>query len=135
MTMDEIINYAIHSPENSNPNVLRSMLNQISSENGDSSNDIEVIDFNVSMEAPYTLDITWQEVYDALSRGAIIRSTRGRNPSYIITADNFVNEYTVTVAGMHSNYDTFVAETTSDYPILTTSESLPGGNTPPINAT
>ena len=39
MTIEEIIKYAKHTPENTNPNVLKSMLSQIPSSTGDVTTD------------------------------------------------------------------------------------------------
>lgn len=80
--MDNIIDYVTNTPSNSNPNVLRDML-QTNSGSGGSGGNIMVIrpanvDKEISIGAPdsttyvnvnmtITYDKTWQEVYDALA--------------------------------------------------------------------
>ena len=118
MTMDEIIDYAISSPENTNPNVLKSMLQQMNSGNGGSSNsNIEVIEFQESIEqqedgsAHITLNMTCQEIYNAFQRGAILYNSNERGKVFVEQV--YYNEY---------GYEIFVSGTpfealnSTDYP-------------------
>lgn len=64
MTINEIIDYVINSPENTNPNVLRSMLgNQVS---GGQSSDLTCIPLElIHTENEIKLNKTWNEIYEA----------------------------------------------------------------------
>ena len=63
MTINEIIDYVTHSPENTNPNVLRSMLgNQVS---GGQSSDLTCIPLElIQTETEVKLNKTWNEIYE-----------------------------------------------------------------------
>ena len=66
MDKEKIIDYVMQTPENSNPAVLRSLLNQLNT-----SNDKLIIRVNEDQDEPGTfrLDKTWQEIHDALAEG------------------------------------------------------------------
>lgn len=92
MTIDEIIKYAFESPENTNPNVLRSMLNEIEGEGGDtpapSGEETMVININDDQ-----LNKTWQEINDALNQDIIVycrTGVRGMGRMYVI--ETFADE-------------------------------------------
>lgn len=62
MEIDEIVDYATKSPENTNPAVLRSMLGQLSG-GGSGGGGVMAIT---------TMTTTWQEVKDALEAGKVV---------------------------------------------------------------
>ena len=124
MTMDEIINYAINSPENTNPNVLKSMLSSLNV-GGGQSNDVEIIKFHIDEENK--LDLTWQEIKDALDREAILLNKTEDGYGIIIGAFSDENTYVVGISLDGTEY--FTTDSTNGYPILTTSDLPPeGGN-------
>lgn len=64
MTINEIIDYVTHSPENTNPNVLKSMLGDISL--GGQSSDLTCIPLELTpTETEVKLNKTWNEIYEA----------------------------------------------------------------------
>ena len=65
MTINEIIDYATHSPENTNPNVLKSMLDSINSGGQELPEDALIYlptEVEIDDEDIYTLTKTWQEI-------------------------------------------------------------------------
>ena len=68
MTKQQIIDYIMDSPENTNPAILNQMIDEVS---GGGSGDINIFMINESFEpiegtinGTYTLDKTWQEIND-----------------------------------------------------------------------
>ena len=60
--MDEIIDYVMETPGNTNPNVLRGMLNN----SGGSGSGVLIVNGTIDAETQMdTLDKTWQEIHDA----------------------------------------------------------------------
>jgi len=66
MTKNEIVKYIFSTPENTNPNVLRSMLNEIDGGSGDTPS-VQV----VTIESDQ-MQMTWQEINDVLSNNTIL---------------------------------------------------------------
>lgn len=130
MTTDEIVKYVFSTPENTNPNVLKSMLQQINSENGNQlNNNTQVIELHIDENK--TLDMTWQEINDAWYNGTILYCDLSSTPTrsvavvtysdrgFVMTTyyDELEQYYTVYIA---SQYDSryFVTSETSGYPTL-----------------
>ncbi len=68
MEIDEIVDYATKSPENTNPAVLRSMLGQLSGGSGGASGLVVTMTHESSPLGPRLVgDKTYGEVYDALT--------------------------------------------------------------------
>lgn len=66
MGNEEIIDYVMENPNNTNPNVLRSMLGQ----NGGGSSGGNIL--IVTESAEYVMSETWQTIYDTLSAGTLV---------------------------------------------------------------
>lgn len=58
MTKDEIIDYVLNSPENTNPNVLKGMLDQLNNGGSDSGGfEFVTVDFNVNTSDTFHCDV------------------------------------------------------------------------------
>lgn len=66
MTKQEIIDYVMNTPANTNPNVLSGMLDSIANAGGGTLR-VNITSFNPTDGSVY--DKTWQEVHDALESG------------------------------------------------------------------
>lgn len=87
MEIDEIVDYATKSPENTNPAVLRSMLSQL---NGGGSGDVFWVTFKWDANAGKVVsDKTAEEIYNAAMAGQCVR---GKN----------VSEYGIECLELHS---------------------------------
>lgn len=64
MDNDKILDYVMNSPANTNPNVLKTML-----DSGGSGGGVLVIEATGSYEEGYTLDKTYKEISDAFKAG------------------------------------------------------------------
>lgn len=70
MEIDEIVDYATKSPENTNPAVLRSMLSQLNGGSGG----VQVFIVSVTEDGViWTCDKTWREIADAYDGGKMVR--------------------------------------------------------------
>ena len=119
MTIDEIIKYAFSSPENTNPNVLRSMLSQISTSAAEPSGSGDTVQTMKVEINNGTLNKTWQEMYDAYLAGAIIYAESAGDKGYFT---NFFmgddpEEYGLALVVSTSQIFWYIANTASDYPI------------------
>ena len=113
MTIDEIIDYVTHSPENTNPNVLRSMLgNQVSGGQELPEGALIFLPAEVD-ETTMALNKTWNEInqgfYYIRDNGYIL----------ILTAveDSQENDYYV-IAQYAGKSIEFVTDTPDGYPTL-----------------
>lgn len=133
--MDEIINYVMNTPGNTNPNILRGMLDEISSSRGGG-------DVLILHEDPNThnLDRTAAEIYEASAQmpviiiyspsngpmgvSAVVNGLLANAAHYTIEEstepieviegeETEIPEYAFSVGG---NYATYTAQTGSDYP-------------------
>lgn len=71
MTKEEILNYVMDTPENTNRMVLNDMLDEFNS----SGSDMNALIVHVVQDAAYAgprLDKTWQEIYDVMSVGGTV---------------------------------------------------------------
>ena len=70
--MDELVNYVTETPENTNPNVVRSLASSISTA-GDSSSGIMIVNAISDISTgTYTLDRTFREIAEAVKTGPVI---------------------------------------------------------------
>lgn len=125
MTINEIIDYMVNSPENSNPNVLRSMLNSLNV-GGGQDNDIEIIEFHIDEEEK--LDLTWQEIKDALDRDAILLTKIKNSYGIILGAILDENTYVVGISFLDNSINYFVADSANGYPQYTEDNSSGDGD-------
>lgn len=86
MIIDEIFNYVMESPENTNPSVLKDMLNRLNVSNtnvGGGSMQVHINfpdDYVAGEYAIMTMDKTWQEIHDALVDGIVVQAYFMRAP-------------------------------------------------------
>lgn len=110
---DEIFEYVMNNPENTNPAILRGMLNDLN--NGGSGG---VLAVRISGKDQKVMDKTWQEIAD--SDFAVCYTTPalgGKYFMYITRATAFESDYEVTVAVWDGSSDAFVSEVfTTDSP-------------------
>lgn len=69
MTIDEIMEYVLHTPDNTNPSILKELLNSISSSNGDNdgnNSNNENSDILIVYDWCGVLDKTAQEILDVM---------------------------------------------------------------------
>lgn len=123
--MDEVVNYVMETPGNTNPNVLRGLLGKSGGGN------VLIVNMNINQETQTaTLDKTWREIYDADFAIVQIITNAGKNFSYIIGVDRstFSNNYKLLMVGF--TYDSadssveaqgvlFLANSENDYPQAT----------------
>ena len=125
MTKNEIVKYIFSTPENTNPNVLRSMLNEIDGGSGDTPS-VQV----VTIESDQ-MQMTWQEINDVLSNNTILICRQGGDRSsrvdrmYVMEAffDEAEKLYVISVA--YSQFDYYVTDSPSGYPAFYTPNPLP----------
>ena len=68
--MDELVNYVTETPENTNPNVVRSLASQITTSGNSGILIVNVLyDYSTTK---YTLDRTFREIAEAIKTGPII---------------------------------------------------------------
>lgn len=130
--MDELINYVTESPENTNPNVVRSLLSQIPTSGN--SGEIFVIKgtleyFEEEDEEYIVSNKTFREISDAVSRKdfIVVIATEQDNPDYYkvgvfngyLNHDEVDDLYEIGFASLlgNSEYLTFEAESQDDYPL------------------
>lgn len=119
MTIDEIINYVFSSPENTNPNVLHSMLSSLSggaAESSGSESDVQLM--KVEIDDNGILNKTWQEMYDAALAGAIIYTEDEGDKCYFMNfavSDNS-ESYVVVLVTSTNQTIWFSTDTASGYP-------------------
>lgn len=112
MDIEDIVNYVQKTPDNTNPNMLRNMLNNMNSSKP----------LIVHVSDNWTLDKTWREMYDYyLNKGFVIGLQKfneeaeffniGIIMSMMINNDNY---YLFSFAG--NNMAAFVAASPDDYP-------------------
>ena len=91
MTVEEIIEYVIHTPGNTNPNVLKTFVEALASEGGSGSSDISyaniLIDNKTGFELFYTLPLINEEENLVLSSGGI-----GANGNILIQVPLYKNK-------------------------------------------
>ena len=138
MGTDEIFNYVMETPENTNPNVLRSLLNNLDS--GTSLPDDPAQDGTYNLQNTVSsgtgtlswasgssgggvlvvhedenkaLDKTWQEIHDAMLQGLVVISSTDGDNSFLTVCTQVQNnevEYFVI-----SN-DSYVTDSPNGYP-------------------
>ena len=108
---DEIFNYVMNSPENTNPAVLRSMLNSIEEGGGGG---VLVVTLGVN-----ALDKTWQEIHDAMLIGGAVIS------SPIISGVNII-----TAASYNPKAEQYVVESANVLYVTSTADGYPAKNAP-----
>lgn len=113
MTKDEIIDYVLNSPENTNPNILKGMLDQLDSGSGESVTYIEDIN-NI-------LDHTYAEILELIENEEIAVIIYEERIYYIgwIRLDEKTGLYTIEafepLLGINIFYE---AAHTNDYPTI-----------------
>lgn len=121
MTNEEIIKYTFSSPENTNPNVLRSMLTSLSGGAASSSGDesiVQAMKVDADMETG-ALNKTWQELYEAQENGTILFNIDPANDViYFLYCFQNINYY-VKGVNFDCNVVLFKANSTTDYPTFT----------------
>lgn len=81
MEIDEIVDYATNSPENTNPAVLRSMLSQLNS-----GSDVMWVTLTVNHDTDtYSVDKTNAEILNAVNSGKMVFCKDGSGGDRIIT--------------------------------------------------
>ena len=111
---EDIFNYVMDTPDNTNPNVLRSLLNGLE---GGSGGGTFITNVDVTSEGNYTyytLDKTWQEIYDASSSSAVIAKTNG-NGWFQFTYLKSVNENEHSVEFLNNSI--YYADSANEYPV------------------
>lgn len=96
-TKDEIFDYVMHSPENTNPAVLGSMLNSLEEGGG-----IEYFDVTYTCEEENddpTIDKTIAQIQNAIEEGKILRFKWG--------AQSYFGEHVITFAGATTSYTVY----------------------------
>ena len=134
MTINEIIDYVTHSPENTNPNVLRSMLrNQVSGGQDIPEGAFIAMPISCNLETG-TLEKTWQEIDDLLGQNIICLVSINNDILFLDTTSD-TTSYIITT---NNNQITFTTNEPNGYPVAISSESGEGelepGSNAPINA-
>ena len=115
--MDEVINYVMDTPGNTNPNVLRGMLEK------SGSNDRFVVTYSTSDMTTWTCDKTFAQITTALTTGKeiVVIAAIGGSP-FAQTCDVLLNQsanptlITIKIKTDHSNW--YVISHQSDNTIL-----------------
>lgn len=73
MTRKEILDYVMNSPGNTNPSVLKGMLNSVT-DGGESGAGVFMVEVGLKEDGSLTRELkaTWQEIYDALKAGKLV---------------------------------------------------------------
>ena len=126
MDKNDIIDYVMHTPHNTNRAVLSGMLNQLAEGGGGGGAEPLIVNTSV-VESIVTLDKTWQEVYDAFMNGGnIIIHYEEVLPFTTLESNYAVSAVTHDSNGWRVVADrTYTANAESDYP---TSTDGGGGN-------
>ncbi len=93
---EDIINYVMNSPANSNRAVLEGMLEDVSEGGGTS--------MIVRMDAEGMTDKTWQEVYDALANGILVCVLSTISADSGVAIDIVAHAPILMAAGGNGNY-------------------------------
>ena len=81
--INDVFNYVMDTPDNTNPNVLRSMLNSLEGGgSGGGTLKVTITSEEVSDGTKFTMDKTWQEIANAFNSGNM--------PYFILTDDGGV---------------------------------------------
>jgi len=116
VSIDDIVNYVFSSPENSNPNVLRSMLSELNG--GSSNNDVITMKVNIIIDSDENvyLDKTWQELYDAFNAGKILYTIYDGMKGFLTDFPYTDGRYGVVVIFKYHLSVWWVADSASGYP-------------------
>lgn len=128
MTIDELIDYVTHSPENTNPNVLRSMLgSQLSGGPAlpEGANICMIIPYN---EETGALEKTWQEITDILSENIICLTEKDNNILMLDTTQTDSSYIIIT----NNTQQIFTTNEPDGYPVSTPADLGPGSNPPTV---